>query len=641
MIFALIGHRGVGKTTLLERIESYYRDANRPVIALDLDQQIASRAHASIAEIFARQGEDHFRALEQSTLRELTNELVQRNDLADVYIAIGAGYRGDLPGELHVVWVRRITDALGRIFTGTARPRLSPRDSPRNEYLDRFAHRQSRYAQLHHDVWYLREGLDSRLPQGESPTQEAERAFVMSALATAPLAPDHSIGGAISLLPEDLRNPHFADWIARRLAWRDVRFELRDDLLNDEELARAMALIPVERRIFSVRRSRDAASLAQAASQEALWDFPLELAHAHDPASPPILSLHERREGESLHAAADRLQQAGARMSAQMLKLAIEVYDFAELLDGWRWAKDDPKHRAFLPRAAPNQAGRWRWFRVLTGRAAPLAFFREGEGTSLDQPLCGEWLQRAALSGTRENFAAVLGDPIDHSRTPVEHAAFFAQRGLPVLAIRISEAELRDGGLQALQKLGLRDAAVTAPLKMAVAAFLHARGELDPHVTTVNTLYFDEVAQRWHGENTDLVGARALLAPIVNEPQVAIWGGGGTLPVLREVLPQARCFSARTGDARDANLAESFSPTAIVWASGSAEQRAPDARWQPRAVYDLSYGDDSAGREYALRVSARYVSGLAMFFAQAAAQRDFFARAEAGSIDAGNAEKRS
>lgn len=629
MIFALIGHRGVGKSTLLARIAGYYRDLGRDVTTFDLDHEIATRGGRSIAQIFAESGEAHFRALEQSTLRELADSL--RDAARDIYIAVGAGFSGALPQDVHAVWIRRETDAHGRIFVDRERPRLSTA-APRQEYLDRFAGREASYLARCRDVFCLREGVDGVTAHDEgtpAPAQAVERAFVMSALASDPVPVTFSVGGVISLLPDDLRKRDAASWIARRLSWPDVRFELRDDLLNDDELAQAVALIPVSRRILSFRRARRSIETrVQQAASEALWDFPLELIDEQAPQSPPILSLHERLPDESIEAAAARLEREGTRLSAGVLKFAVEARDFAELRAGFRWAMRASSRRAFLPRSPADRPGRWRWFRLLTGPLSPLSFFREGDGTSLDQPLLAEWWQIMAQGGGSGRFAAVLGDPIAHSRTPVEHAPFFARRALPVFAISMREAEL-EKGLEVLRELGLRYAAVTAPLKRGVAAILHARGDLSSEFESVNTLYYSETRQRFFAQNTDLAGAAALLGSLGEGQEVAVWGGGGTLAVLRAVLPRARYFSSRTGQDRAAQAGHGFRPQVVVWASGSAAEGGfPDASFAPHTVYDLSYGEDSAGREYALRCGARYVSGLQMFIVQAAAQRAFFTTAE-------------
>lgn len=629
MIFALIGHRGVGKSTLLTRIAGYYRDADRKVTTLDLDHEIATRAQLPVFEIFRDFGEAHFRALEQSTLRELVNSLRETSRQHDIYIAVGAGFSGELPPEVHAVWIRRETDSHGRIFVDRERPRLS-NAAPRKEYLERFAAREASYRERCHDIFCLREGVDGTTA---SPAQAVERAFVMSTLAKGPLPVGFSIGGVVSLLPEDLRKRDAADWIARRLAWPDMRFELRDDLFDDDALAQAMALIPVSRRIFSFRRAKQSSETRkQQAAAEALWDFPLELLDEESPHAPPILSLHERLRDESIEAAATRLEREGTRLAAGILKFAVEVHNFAELAAGFRWAGRAPARRAFLPRSPADRPSLWRWFRLLTGPLSPLAFFREGDGTSLDQPLVAEWWQIMALGGGSGRFAAVLGDPIAHSRTPIEHAEFFAHRAMPVFAISLREAELVEG-LEVLRELGLRDAAVTAPLKRGVAAILHARGDLSSEIESVNTLYYSESRQRFFAQNTDLEGATALLGTLAESRDVAVWGGGGTLPVLRAVLPHARYFSSRTGQDRDPpkdrDGDDGWQPQVVVWASGSAAEGGfPDVKFRPHTVYDLSYSEDSAGREYALRCAARYVSGLQMFVVQAAAQRAFFSAAE-------------
>lgn len=56
-----IGHRGVGKSSLLERHQGYFPD----VPAFDLDQVITDKENQPVSEIFAQQGETVFRNLEK------------------------------------------------------------------------------------------------------------------------------------------------------------------------------------------------------------------------------------------------------------------------------------------------------------------------------------------------------------------------------------------------------------------------------------------------------------------------------------------------------------------------------------------------------------------------------------------------
>lgn len=657
MLQLIVGHRGVGKTSFLERVIAAYAAQGRSVRVFDLDREIASRSGTAISALFTQHGEAWFRDRERQTLRDLLAELASQPALDDVYIALGAGYPDDprqvVPAALlqttRVLWLRRLTDAQGRIFprqaTGPTRPRLAASVPPLVEYQQRFAERQVRYAAWHDDVWITPEG-------SEEHPQPAEAAFILAALAGEPLAPSVSLAGTLSLLPQHFARPAgFADWLDRRLRWPGLRFELRDDLLSESQLALALSRLSPARIVRSFRvRLPSPAELRSLCQKNVICDIPLELgperlgrlAAADAPLPSLVASLHERRADESVAAASARLQAAAAALGAAQHKLAIEITDLAELESGADWAAAAPAQQIFLPRTAARDLAsgpeRYRWFRTLQAirAASPLCFVREGDGTSLDQPTLCEHLQAKLLTADagRPAFAAVLGDPVQHSRSPSQHRALFAEFGLPFVAVPCRASELADDGLARLARLGLRFAAVTAPLKRLAGA---AAG-----LQVCNTLALG-VDGIWRGANTDPDGLQALLAQLpspATAADIAIWGGGGTLPSLQRVLPQARAFALRTGRERPLTLSASpaqpgsatppgtpFSPRALVWAAGNitiAEHALPPAAWRPQQVFDLDYREDSSGRAYALSVDAEYSSGLSMFRAQASAQQAFF-----------------
>jgi shikimate 5-dehydrogenase len=370
--------------------------------------------------------------------------------------------------------------------------------------------------------------------------------------------------------------------------------------LSAAELEFALAAIPAERVIYSFRKEKPRTL--------PYWtDCPLELGDfiGNFKGERVIRSLHERKPGQSVEDCARRIEGTG------VLKLSIEIRDFDELEAGHRWMMQDPTRRAFLPRSIEANPGRWAWYRAWTSTVAPISFFREDEGSSPDQPTFFDWMKRREKSQAR-GFAAVLGDPVVHSRTPIEHAAYFTDA--PVFAIRLTEEECDRGALDVLVRIGLRYAAVTAPLKEKAA---RAAGT----ATSINTLFFD--GKGWKGRNTDLIGFKKL-AELVPPGEVAVWGGGGTLEAIRESLPRARFFSARTGEERDSAGADA-SPRAVIWAVGrSRKTLMPPSSWRPEVILDLNYAEDSPGREYALLAGAKYVSGLAMFQAQAQGQREFW-----------------
>jgi shikimate 5-dehydrogenase len=150
----------------------------------------------------------------------------------------------------------------------------------------------------------------------------------------------------------------------------------------------------------------------------------------------------------------------------------------------------------------------------------------------------------------------------------------------------------------------------------------------------VNTLKFEKVMHPIRSTNTDLQGLIAtknkiteLYPEIVkSHSQIIIWGGGGTLEVVKRVWPQAIAFSMRTGQPRD-DLQKSWLPDnskklIVIWACGPTDA-IPPSQIKPDLVIDLNYREDSMARELALQSKCIYVGGDIMFVAQAEAQMRF------------------
>ena len=130
----LIGHRGTGKTSLLQRLQ-IYGQGQLPVF--DLDREIEKTTGKKIAEIFEDRGEEFFRELEKKVLTKLIETQPK------MVCALGAGFPlGSyvFPAMCEIVWVRRASDSWGRVFTD--RPRLNTELSARDEYLERFQQRE-------------------------------------------------------------------------------------------------------------------------------------------------------------------------------------------------------------------------------------------------------------------------------------------------------------------------------------------------------------------------------------------------------------------------------------------------------------------------------------------------------------------
>jgi shikimate 5-dehydrogenase/shikimate kinase len=610
---ALIGHRGVGKTSLLARIENYYRasSTSRKVLCLDLDREIERRLQRAIHDIFAQDGEGAFRRIERETFEHISGEI--RDSDRDVYVSLGAGFELQaIENFWHVIWVVRASDERGRIFTD--RPRLQPDVSAFDEFQQRFTVRQPLYQARADQVLCLDEGLEK--------SDFAEKSFFTDGF--------RNLGGALTILPELLKsNERLRVFINERIAWGIRYFELRDDLLSTLQIENLLPLLPPERVLISFRnKALREKTQALVKAHKLTFDWPIEFAscplafqeHA-------ILSLHAREEGASISAALANLSRAKPRYG--ILKAALPTRTFVELQEGHAWQMADPDGRVFLPM---SHDGRWSWYRALRGNDLQLNFLREADGSAADQPTLLQWARtQSTLSSATgslgvKKFAAILGDPVAHSRTPMEQRDFFAAVGVPVFAIRILKAEWRLA-LDFLKDLGLRWAAVTAPLKHAAFLSCQKCDALSAQLQAVNTLQWTE-AQGWSGTNTDNEGFSAMLKKINQSLGViAIWGGGGTLNMIRANLPDARAFSIRESkDRKSGEPAKLFLPETVIWAVGGdrATGHAPPTEWRPKLVIDLNYGADSLGREFAMSRGAKYISGLTMFEAQAAAQRRFW-----------------
>lgn len=576
MITVLIGHRGVGKSHLLRRLSHLFQQRS-DVVLRDLDSEVEALHRKSIDEIFRHLGETEFRKLEAEAFANLLSTHERGTHLI---VALGAGFEFRLPVDAKIIWIRRPTDVSGRIFLN--RPALDE-GAPLEQWQKRFTQRQSRYRTLAQQELTLAEGglHDFILEEHFFSIQERALPFALTAL------------------PENFKSPDFFD---QRLRWGLKWLELRDDLLTDSQIKKLQESWPTKNLLFAIRKT----PVSEKPKAGAV-DWPLEF--GTPPFEAEIVSLHERK--ESLRASIAELR--AHRVGAAILKLAIPIENFDELLEGHRWWLEDPKKRAFLP-GSPN--GRWQWYRQIFGPQMPLHFFREGDGSSLDQP----WLWQALVTPrVSKCFAAVLGSPVAHSWTPSFQREFFDDRDIPVVAVDIAEGEWSTA-MTVLQELGLRYAAVTAPHKQK-AFELVREGASDEakSLSSVNTLAFFD--GRWLGHNTDDKGAKGLFfGEFADGKPILVWGGGGTKEMLKAALPKAEFVSAREGKTLSG-------PVHLVWAVGRGREfKWPHPPLYVQDVIDLNYTEDSPGREIALLAGSPYKSGETMFIQQGLAQREFWKR---------------
>jgi shikimate kinase/shikimate 5-dehydrogenase len=553
-----IGHRGVGKSALLKRHQMYFPEISH----YDLDIEIEKAQSESILNIFAKYGEPQFRKIE----KKIFDQLIQESNFI---ISLGAGFDSSIiPTDIEVILISRRTDTDGRIFLN--RPQLNAELSALEEYDFRFNKREPFFRSRTDFVYHMPEGLIEE----NSIEEKVFSRFIQLKNAF------------VTLLPEQiLLLEKFSD------------IELRTDLFSDLEIQNLVQKY-TNRFLISYRKNTQDLSFKSGCIDWALelGPVPAELYDAE-----LIVSNHDDKISDAI------CKFASYPQFHQKLCPVINLWD--ELMTGHQWQSEKPDQRSFLPRTnSLSKKSKWRWYRQLQLSNQKINFI-QGHQDLDDQPSLYEYLNLKL--GKR--FAAVLGDPVHHSKTPITQGH---KIHLNVLAIPLLENEF-DSAMAILQKIGLTAGAVTSPLKVCA-------GRLCGEKRSLNTIVYRN--NQWIGTSTDEFGLEKSLLEIKNfkNKKIVVWGGGGTLALISEIVPHAVFYSAQTQEARDNNrIIEN--PDILIWAAPRKSGiQWPDLNWKPEYVLDLNYVENSQGLEYALKIKTKYISGDTMFYAQAEKQLQFW-----------------
>lgn len=576
----LVGHRGVGKSALLQRHGVYFPQIKH----FDLDLEIEKYVEMPITEFFTKKGESTFREVENLVY----NKITQAN--SDYVIALGGGFNLDnvLPHD-EIIFVTRVTDADGRIFLN--RPRLEQNMGPLAEYEKRFNERESKFQTKSHFKYRMPEGIESE--------DEAERKILSFQF--------HIIDAYHTLRAPEIRG-------LEKLIKQYAKIELRNDLLTSEQIETVLSQYPEHHWLVSIRNTNKVR-----ADRVQNLDCDVNFISGY---SPTVISSHEN----SVLLGIQQLQQA-AGVSKVHLKLCPLVENFEDLKAGYEWQQQDSERRSFLPRS-PD--GRWLWYRQLCKYLQNINFVKSSHEIA-DQPSLYEWLSMP-LDRPKE-WSAVLGLPVYFSRSPQQHKKYFEQQKTYFTKIELSPDELSQNILF-LNSLGLRYAAVTSPLKEVLYRIADIKSEAAEKFRSANTLLITDKLISVH--NTDLEGFCDLVADIKPTESVAIWGGGGTLEMMKSVLPSAFLFSSQTAELRDKNSHERLknlneSLDYFIWAAPRTTQtRFPSETLKIKQIIDLNYTAASMGLELAALRNIPYTSGLKMFRLQALKQQQYWSEMTKG-----------
>ncbi len=137
-------------------------------------------------------------------------------------------------------------------------------------------------------------------------------------------------------------------------------------------------------------------------------------------------------------------------------------------------------------------------------------------------------MKNKVISG-KTRLCGIIGDPIEHTMSPVMHNAAFRQMGIDYLYVpfKVKQEELARA-IDGVKALNIRGLNVTIPHKVAVIQFLDKLDHLAEKIGAVNTIVNDDGVLT--GYNTDGAGFLQALLEGGIEPggkNIVILGAGG------------------------------------------------------------------------------------------------------------------
>ncbi|HEY82556.1 MAG TPA: shikimate dehydrogenase [Dehalococcoidia bacterium] len=143
------------------------------------------------------------------------------------------------------------------------------------------------------------------------------------------------------------------------------------------------------------------------------------------------------------------------------------------------------------------------------------------------------------ISG-RTKVCGVIGDPIEHTMSPVMHNAAFSKLGLDYvyLPFRVTAQELGKA-VEGARALNIRGLNITIPHKVAILPFLDKLDPLAEKIGAINTIVNDGGVLI--GYNTDATGFLQALLEQGIEPKgkkVAVLGAGGASRAISFILAE-------------------------------------------------------------------------------------------------------
>jgi len=334
----------------------------------------------------------------------------------------------------------------------------------------------------------------------------------------------------------------------------------------------------------------------------------------------------------------DRVVRELSATRSDAIKVAAQCNSLAEGLRVLRLARRKPNvvavpmGDAVLP------------LRVLAGREgsalsyAPVKNSTAPGQLSLDEM---ENLYRADLLDRGTQVYGIIGDPVNHSLSPVVHNAAFRARRINAVYLPFLVWSLPDF-LVAIEPLGIAGFSITLPHKQAILRHLDDCDPVAAAIGAVNTVAVRR--GRLHGYNTDYIGVLRALEPRIRlrGSRVLIAGAGGAARAAAFALARAgsAVFICARRKERARELAKAVQGETVDWkdlkrtsfdviVNATPVGMYPSIHESPleagdlncRLVFDMIYRPRQTRLlRLAVRRGIESVPGIEMFIAQGIAQ---------------------
>lgn len=232
---------------------------------------------------------------------------------------------------------------------------------------------------------------------------------------------------------------------------------------------------------------------------------------------------------------------------------------------------------------------------------------------------------------------ALIGDPVEHSRSPQLHRLFLEEAEIDGSYVAIAVPAGRAGAaIRRLRDEGYLGCNVTYPLKEEALAACDRLTTEARRSDAVNTIFFGREIE---GTDTDGAGARTAIESLIEEPialkRIGVLGYGATARAILAELHDNDAYAFVWGRDQERVRAVCERYEASPWPEGNVPEIViaalpPDAPLPERLIADLRRPDLVIDANYGARATLRerlgreVVGGEGMLEAQARASFDYW-----------------